>query len=130
MVDDIYRFEQSSDYHKLPHTQEGDPSYNTPYIFYNTWQDEDDGIWRPCHILQYTGKRDKKGSKVFEGHICRWPSGNLSVIKWMEDRASFSAVPLSGRNTGRYGISTDHIEIVGHVFTHPELLKQQDNGKV
>ncbi len=124
MVDGVYRFEPSSEYHKM----EGNPVYNTPYIFYENWNDDEDGVWGPCFILQCTGKVDKKGVKIFEGHICRWPSGNLSVIKWMEDRASFSAVPINGRNTGRYGISTAHIEVIGHVFTHPELLINKEKS--
>lgn len=72
-------------------------------------------------LMQYTGLKDKNGKEIYEGDICKWPSGNISKIVW-SDKGCFSAIPINGKTSGRHGIVTHYIEIVGNLYETPELL--------
>lgn len=73
--------------------------------------------------MQFTGLTDKNGKEIYEGDICKWPSGHLSKIIW-GDRAGFKAEGITqSRGVSRAGgIVTTHIEIIGNIYEHPNLM--------
>ena len=74
-------------------------------------------------IMQYTGLKDKNGTKVFEGDFIKTKHGNLKVI-YSEDIAAFEAVSKSGSRS-LYGYQKEKdIEVVGNIHEHSHLLEQ------
>ena len=75
--------------------------------------------------MQYTGLKDKNGKEIYEGDVCKWPSGINRQIIWDEVNACFST-PLHTLQVER-GQSTvigHHLEVIGNIYENPELLKQ------
>jgi len=83
-------------------------------------------------LLQYTGRKDKNGKEMYDGHVFNYiPSkewadtepDNPCVVFWFDDLAAW------GFYVGEPGMSTllpgsEHMEIIGHVHENPELLKK------
>ena len=80
---------------------------------------QDDG-WE---IMQFTGLLDKNGKDIYEGDMCKWPSGNVSKIEWDNERACFTAHWRKGGGGGRSGIVSKCIEIIGNIYQNPKLIK-------
>lgn len=118
MVNDPYRFETA-----LPSEREA-----APWIFYEDWQDIDDGIRRACHVMQYTGLKDKNGVEIYEGDIIEW--------SYEYDADYDGDMPIVKTSAGRYAI-TDIFDrtrivtaaneskgcwVIGNIYQNPELL--------
>jgi hypothetical protein len=67
-----------------------EPAYNdyelaiSPWVFYETWQDREDGIRRPCHVMQHTGLHDSLGADIWESDIVQFGSA-IGEIVWNFD---------------------------------------------
>lgn len=111
MVNEPYLFEPKPNYLDNPE----------PYRFYETWNDVEDG--RLCYVMQFTGFKDVKGNEIYEGDILSlWYSRDTTgkdIVKFndtvvWEDKNGFSGwnIPF-----------LESAEIIGNVFTHPELAE-------
>jgi uncharacterized phage protein (TIGR01671 family) len=76
--------------------------------------------WRrdECHVMQYTGLKDKNGKEVYEGDILANTSHKNMVVEYTDDGYSVGGFAL-----GFYlRQSKDGAEIIGNIFQNPELL--------
>ena len=129
MVYDPDRFEPSFDLDKT----EGDERFNTPYIYYEHWQDREDGIRRPCFVMQYTGLNDKDGKKIFEGDILFYESrnqwfkvfrvgGGFAVNTHQDDFKKEKVLFYEGLSDMQNGSWISGLEIKGNIYENIELL--------
>lgn len=95
-----------------------------PYIFYETWQDREDGIRRPCHLMQFTGLLDKHRKEIYEHDIIEYRFNserrkgkvvyNPQLLKFIVDRGNghdYDAVNYM-----------NEVEVIGDIYTTPELV--------
>lgn len=103
----------------------------SPWVFYETWQDREDGIRRSCHVMMFTGLKDKNGKEIYEcdiitAWVSRFPDSKTpGVVCWNNHVAAFQLQYEGAFNN----FPTDflhkwhHFEILGNIYEHPELLK-------
>lgn len=116
-----YRFVHSTPADKI----EGDERFNAPFIYYESWQDEDDGISRPCYIMQHVGFLDKNRTWIYEGDIvvCHdHPTGADDITGTVYFKDGKFMVEGSNVPLGDYG--TAWIEVIGNIYQNSELLKK------
>lgn len=105
-----------------------------PWIFYETWQDRDDGIRRPCFVMQFIGRIDKNGKEIYNGDILTvWCEADpddyemRALVFWDSESCGFK---LKGeRKDGTYVIDNfedndedQFLEIIGNIYETPELF--------
>jgi uncharacterized phage protein (TIGR01671 family) len=82
-------------------------------------------------IQQYTGLTDKNGNLIFEGDIVQYNQNssydNMDFIaKWGDDKLGFIFQSNSGEqlvNQTPHLNRFKHLEVVGNIFEHENLLK-------
>jgi uncharacterized phage protein (TIGR01671 family) len=82
-------------------------------------------------IQQYTGLTDKNGKEIYEGDIVQYNQNssydNMNFIaKWSDDKLGFIFQSNSGEqlvNQTPHLNRFKHLEVVGNIFEHSELLK-------
>ena len=82
-------------------------------------------------VQQYTGLTDKNGNLIFEGDIVQYNQNssydNMDFIaKWSDDKLGFIFQSNSGEqlvNQTPHLNRFKHLEVVGNIFEHSELLK-------
>ena len=93
------------------------------YLVYDDFRDLEDGIFKHCIPLQFTGLHDKNCKEIYEGDINQ--SGY--VIKYFEEKALFGEF---GTRNGidydilmSYPIDSKSQIIKGNIFENAELVK-------
>ena len=83
----------------------------------------------PETVGQYTGLKDKNGTKIFEGDIIRTYHGNGLVV-YSQQYALFGYIMIEKDNIEKeYDyrftdvVIEDGIEVIGNIYDNPELLK-------
>lgn len=90
----------------------------------------------PDTVGQYTGLKDKNGTKIFEGDIIyavsNFDAANMVVVY---DPAEFRLVPCEDYKTYKPGrgfkclcYESFYMEVVGNIYDNPELLGGNNNG--
>lgn len=111
MVVEPYRFEPMPSYYDNPE----------PYRFFEDWQDVDDGIARPCFIMQFTGLTDKNGKEIYEGDIL---SLDDIIVPVTFDDGCFQIVTSSSQGKSPLVAErSKRFEVIGNIHENPELLQ-------
>lgn len=90
----------------------------------------------PETVRQYIGLKDKNGTKIFKGDICKLKTGDICTITFYGGcfsffNVKFGNIPLNDTEFGvveydrKVGITnraTD-IEVIGNIHDNPELLE-------
>ena len=98
------------DYITVPHPKE----YNEPSSHY---------IVNPETVGQYTGLKDKNGTKIFEGDIGR-RRDDIFLIDWSEEKAAFVMIFNDYICEILYLEEMwDDAEVIGNIHDNPELLE-------
>lgn len=83
-------------------------------------------------IMQYIGRKDVKGKKIYEGDIARYRCDGYGwtfincVIGYIEDEASFFAIHNDEYGNSRfYSLINSQVayEVIGNIHQNPELLE-------
>ena len=74
-------------------------------------------------FCQSTNLFDKDGNEIFEGSILQEPNDRISVVLYDNDEGMFRT--RSGNVLDDMVCGGDHFEVVGHIFSNPELLEER-----
>ena len=82
-------------------------------------------------VQQYTGLTDKNGNLIFEGDIVQYNQNSsydnmYFIAKWSDDKLGFIFQSNSGEqlvNQTPHLNRFKHLEVVGNIFEHENLLK-------
>jgi len=85
-----------------------------------------------CILMQFTGREDKNGKKVFESDIVKNWAGEIGIIKFHSSWAAFYFSLHIGHNEDRkltrmigsrmvYN-DWDKYEVIGNIYEQPDIL--------
>ena len=112
----------------------GNTKYNDGEWYYGVPIRDFEGDWQICTdnskrvvipetIGQYTGFKDKKGTKIFEGDIGR-RRDDIFLIDWSEEKAAFVMIFYDYICEILYLEEMwDDAEVIGNIHDNPELLE-------
>jgi len=91
-------------------------------VYAETWNDVEDGIWRSCFVMQYTGLKDKNGREIWEGDIVKLEQWSPKVYRVGFNRGAFC---FYKSETDAYYNDCKYLEkceVIGNIYQNPELL--------
>lgn len=127
MVDEPYKFHPINEYQKNTYQWTGD------HVFYENWQDVDDGIDRPCFLMQFTGLKDKKAVEIFESDIVECDYGKGEVVwmlggfwvRWIDDPEAEMEMLGLNKKFRRQREDGEQFTVIGNRYQNPELIAPQ-----
>lgn len=87
-------------------------------------------LWRYCHIMQYTGLKDKNGVEIYDGDVLAFDSRAWYGGMYSSGIADY-VFKVEQSETGEWvgaGICTEwstHCEVIGNIYENPELLENK-----
>lgn len=100
------------------------------------YKNESSNVWHidADTVGQYTGMKDKNGTKIFEGDIIdflyRSDDDDYGIVQYDVDETEFGFVYNSiFERLGRYYRSKD-IEVIGNIHDNPELMEERREKKM
>lgn len=105
--------------------------------FVELFPDDDEDLkgWSHIQNLQYTGKKDKNKTEIYEGYLLQsfYDDGEIHEVIWYEESASFRvATYLDNLHGGTFAelffmddINEECNEVIGNIYENPELLESK-----
>ena len=90
-------------------------TWDSPSIKENIFEIED------CHIMQFTGLKDKNGKEIYEGDIIVEENSKRYVVKWEEDTSCSSNSSSCGFCWSKEDAT--YTEVIGNIYENPELTQ-------
>jgi uncharacterized phage protein (TIGR01671 family) len=87
----------------------------------NNWEEPK---WDKAILMQYTGIKDKKSKEIYEGDIVKHKNG-IKEVKYIEETYSFDMGLSDNVSDQECNIDPNTIEVIGNIYEHPELLKEE-----
>jgi uncharacterized phage protein (TIGR01671 family) len=121
MIYDPYYFRKRTD------PEMDDDRFNAPMQYAESWQDVEDGIWRPCYLMQFTGLLDKNGKEIFEGDVIKHDRliGEIKYFRYgffIEFKQNDKArVTLGSPHPNELSDMANNCEVIGNIFENKIL---------
>ncbi len=113
---------------------EGEFEGGEAYGYFGTWNDKEDGVKRPCHVMAFIGKADDAGKDVYSGYIVKFRQHpdkmRVGVVQYSNQRARFEIKYYSHqleKDRGSHSIigfgTLNKLEVIGDIYQNPKLFQ-------
>ena len=119
----------------------GDSRFDAPFVYYEDSTDYEDGISRPCFIMQLSGLKDKNDKDIYEGDIVELENEDGQTIRalcefgiarrkmdsgFVCDIQSFyfsvkgrPTFPIVYNYAGKHDLEL--FEVIGNIYKNPDI---------